>query len=251
MSIPSDVTKLAINHVELESTRACGPQNINLIHQKFPPEKSEYDTSPITAALSDNRDVDSIGNRDRSGRTYENIYNNTAKTDRTLNANVGSAILTTKSTLTYHKNLPTPENENVGADKHEKDVSSIPKKDDPKNSSDPRSNKQHLTNNELLFRRIVNIFNKSYLWTTLKYRTGRNRKGRNLFRKKYRNGYSENLLGGEVNEVYRSDSFKFERFPKGYSGPGTGGSGETVGALSTAFHKVSVEISFELSRALC
>lgn len=79
------------------------------------------------------------------------------------------------------------------------------------------SNKQHLTNNELLFRRIINMFNKSYIWTTLKYgRSGNGRKRGRLFRKKYKNGYSENLLNaGDVNEVYRSDSFKFERFPKG------------------------------------
>ncbi|KAI5726004.1 hypothetical protein M8J77_022689 [Diaphorina citri] len=85
------------------------------------------------------------------------------------------------------------------------------------------ANKEGLSSNELLFRRIVNMFNKSYIWTTLKYgRSGGSRKRGRLFRKKYKGGgCSDSLLvGSDSNEVYRSDSFKFERFPKG--GPNDG-----------------------------
>ncbi|KAL1454331.1 hypothetical protein WDU94_010602 [Cyamophila willieti] len=113
------------------------------------------------------------------------------------------------------------------------------------------TNKQHLTNNELLFRRIMNMFNKSQLWTTLRYgRSNSGRKRGRFFRKKYKNGYSENLLNSnEVNEVYRSDSFKFERFPKsdcnGMDGRRAvtevvpGGRAGVYTGLSSAFHKLT------------
>uniref|UniRef100_A0A8D8WT80 SH2 domain-containing adapter protein D n=2 Tax=Cacopsylla melanoneura TaxID=428564 RepID=A0A8D8WT80_9HEMI len=116
------------------------------------------------------------------------------------------------------------------------------------------TNKQHLRNNELLFRRIMNMFNKSQLWTTLRYgRSSNGRKRGRFFRKKYKNGYSENLLNSnEVNEVYRSDSFKFERFPKegrlsgctGIDGLHAGTEvvpgGRVYAGLSSAFHKISL-----------